>query len=213
MNTPVDTPVNFQQRLGDELTARAAARPVLSLTPVRQRHTRRIAVTSLGLAAAVTAAVLGTHAVGSPATPQAAPAPSSAGNSNSTPVFSDVGYTVTVRPGHIVALEIIGTKLAGLQAALHRTGLPAVVLSPSATCPTKVTPVDSSHLGQVMSLDPKNGRVALLDPGAVPHGDTLLVVDEAPPGALHKSVGSLAVMLTNPAPTCFPSSQVDIGGG
>ncbi|SEL36469.1 hypothetical protein [Streptacidiphilus jiangxiensis] len=213
MNTPMDTPVNFRQRLGDELAARAAARPVLSPTPVRPRHTGRIAVTSLGLAAAVTAVVLGTHTGTAPATPHAAPASPSAGNSNSAPALGDVGYTVTVRPGHVVALEITGTKLSGLQAALRRAGLPAVVLSPSATCPAKVTPVDTSHLGQVMSLDPKNGRVALLDPGAVPHGDTLLVVDEAPPGALHRSVGSLAVMLTNPAPACFPSSQVDIGEG
>ncbi|WP_042424699.1 hypothetical protein [Streptacidiphilus anmyonensis] len=87
------------------------------------------------------------------------------------------------------------------------------MLTPAATCPTKVTPVDGSHLGAVMSLDPKDGRVALLDPAAIPHCDILLVVDEAPPGARHKSVGSLAVMLTKHTPNCFPTSQVDIGEG
>jgi hypothetical protein len=206
----VNTPVNFQQRLGDELTARAATLPTPDPTPVRPRHTRRIAVTSLGLASAVAAAVLSTHAGSAPAAPQAGPTTSPTAGLPA-PVFGDVGYTMTVRPDHIVALKIIGTKLSGLQTALRRAGLPAVVLTPSATCPSKVTPVDSSRLGAVMSLDPKNGRVALLDPSAIPHGDTLLVVDESPAGALHKSVGSLAYMLTRPAPNCFPASQVDIG--
>ncbi|MFJ9708166.1 hypothetical protein [Streptomyces sp. NPDC101234] len=208
----MNTPVNFQQRLGDELTARATTLPTLDPTPVRPRHTRRIAGTSLGLAAAVTAVVLGTHAGSRPAAPQAMPAtPSTAGSS--APAFGDVGYTVTVRPGHVVALKIIGTRLTGLQEALRRAGLPAVVLTPSPSCPTKVAPVDSSRIEAVMSLDPKDGRVALLNPAAIPHDDTLLVVDEAPPGARHKSVGSLAVMLTKQAPNCFPTSQVDIGEG
>ncbi len=207
MNTPLDTPVNFRQRLEDELTARAAARPVLVPLPVRRRHTGRIAVTSLGLAAAVAAVLLGTQTGSGPATRQEAVPPAGGG------ALGEVGYTVTVRPDHLVAVEIIGTELAGLQDALRRAGLPAVVLSPSASCSAEVTPVDTGHLGRAMSLDPENGRVALLDPGAVPAGDTLLVVDEAPPGALHKSVGSLAVMLTDPAPTCFPAAQVDVGAG
>jgi hypothetical protein len=209
----MDTPVNFQQRLGDELTARAAALPAPSATAVRSRHTRRITVTSFGLAAAVTAVVLGTHAGSSPAAPQAAPITRPSAGGSPAPAFGDVGYTVTVRPGHIIALKIIGTKLSGLQTALRRAGLPAVVLTPSATCPDKVTPADGSHLGAVMSLDPENGRVALLDPSAIPPGDTLLVVDESPAGTLHKSVGSLAYMLTKHAPNCFPASQIDIGEG
>ncbi|MFE2351521.1 hypothetical protein ACFVT9_22390 [Kitasatospora cineracea] len=217
MNTPLDipadipanTPVNFRQRLEDELTARAAAaRPVLVPLPVRRRRTGRIAVTSLGLAAAVAAVLLGAQAGSGPATRQEAVPPAVEGGA-----LDEVGYTVTVRPDRLVAVEIIGTELSGLQDALRRAGLPAVVLSPSASCSAKVTPVDTGHLGRAMSLDPENGRVALLDPGAVPAGDTLLVVDEAPPGALRKSVGSLAVMLTNPAPACFPAAQVGVGQG
>ncbi|WP_042384707.1 hypothetical protein [Streptacidiphilus melanogenes] len=213
MNTPLDTPVNFRQRLGDELTARAAALPTPSAAPVRPRHARRIAVTSLGLAAAVTAVVVGAHAGSSPAAPLATPTTSPTAGGSAAPAFGEAGYTVTVRPGHIVALKIIGTRLSGLQTALRRAGLPAVVLTPSAACTTKVTPVDSSRLGAVMSLDPENGRVALLDASAIPPGDTLLVVDESPAAALHKSVGSLAYMLTEHAPNCFPASQVDIGEG
>ncbi|MFC1438573.1 hypothetical protein ABUW04_09920 [Streptacidiphilus sp. N1-10] len=214
MNAPTYAPVNFQQQLGDELTARAAALPAHGPATVRPRHTRRIAATSLGLAAAVTAVVVGTHAAGGPAAPpQAAPATSPAVGSSPTAGLADVGYTVTVRPGDIVALRIIGTQLSGLQVALRRAGLPAVVLSPSASCHTKVTPVDTGSLGAVMSLDPDDGRVALLDPGAIPHGDTLLVVDESPAGAVHGSVGSLAYLLTEQTPTCFPASQVDIGEG
>ncbi|MEY9870788.1 hypothetical protein ABH931_000242 [Streptacidiphilus sp. MAP12-33] len=213
MNTRVPTPVNFQQRLRDELTARAAEMTALDRTPVRPRHARRIAVTSLGLAAAVTAVVLGAQAGGSPVAPHAAPVTSPSVGGNPAPALGDVGYTVTIRPDKVVALKIIGTRLSGLQAALRRAGLPAVVLTPSAACPSKVVPVDSSHLEKVMSLDPRNGRIALLDPSAIPHGDTLLIVDESPADALHKSVGSLATMLTRQAPSCFPTSQVDIGEG
>ncbi|MFC4328757.1 hypothetical protein ACFPC0_13110 [Streptomyces andamanensis] len=207
----MNVPVNFQQRLGDELAARAAALPPFSPVPVRPRHTRRIALTSVGLAAAVTAVVLGTQAGSGPAAPQAASVAPPTADGGSAPAFANVDYSVTVRPDKVVALKIVGTKLSGLQSALRRAGLPAVVLTPSATCDSKVTPVDSGHLGAAMSLDPENGRVALLDPGAIPHGDTLLIVDEAPGSALHKSVGSMAYMLTRPAPSCFPTSQVDIG--
>lgn len=207
----MNAPVNFRQRLGDELAVRATALPAPSPAPVRPRHARRIAVTSIGLAAAVTAVVLGTQAGSGPAAPQATPVAPPAADGGSAPALGTVDYTVSVRPDKVVALEIVGTKLSGLQAALRRAGVPAVVLTPSATCRSEVTPVDSGHLGAAMSLDPKNGRVALLDPGAIPHGDTLLIVDEAPGSALHKSVGSMAYLLTRPAPSCFPTSQVDIG--
>lgn len=223
VHTPADavTPVNFERRLGEELTARAAARPVGTPvgTPVgmpvrvRSRRTRRIAVTSLGLAAAVTAVVVGTHAGGGHDAPEAVPGVSTPVAGPVTPAVRDAGYTVTVRPDHVVALKIVGTQLSGLQATLRRAGLPAVVMTPAASCVHKVTPVDTGRLTAVMSLDPKDGRVALLDPAAVPHGDSVLVVNESPAGARHASVGSLAVLLTRPAPSCFPASQVDVGEG
>ncbi|WP_042424697.1 hypothetical protein [Streptacidiphilus anmyonensis] len=119
MNTPTDTPVNFRQRLGDELAARAATLPSLTPAPARPRYTRRIAATSLGLAAAVTAVVLGTHADSRPTAPQALPATSPTAGSPA-PAFGDAGYAVTVRPDHVVTLRIIGTRLTGLQAALRR---------------------------------------------------------------------------------------------
>jgi hypothetical protein len=212
----VNAPLNFQQRLGDELTARAAALPALTLTPVRTRprHGRRIAVTSLGLAAAVTAVVLGAHAGGGTAPTQAAPVTSPAAGGPSASALGNVSYTVTVRQDGTVALRLIGSQLSGLQTALRHAGLPAVVLTPSASCHTRVVPGDGNRLGAVMSLDPKNGRVALLTPSAVPHGDTLLVVDESPHDAGHRNtVGSLEYMLVKKAPSCFPAAQVDIGEG
>ncbi|WP_037601925.1 anti-sigma factor [Streptacidiphilus rugosus] len=215
----MNAPLNFQQRLGDELTARAAAlsAPTLVATPIpvrtRPRHGRRVAVTAFGLAAAVTAVVLGAHVGGSPAPGQAAPTAKPVAG-NPTPAVENASFTVTVRKGGTVALQVTGSKLSGLQSALRGAGLNAVVLNPSASCHTRVVSVGGDQLGKVMSLDPKNGRIALLTPGAVPDGETLLVVNENPANGLHKStVGSLAYMLVKHVPSCFPASQVDIGEG
>jgi hypothetical protein len=210
----VNAPTNFQQRLGAELTARAEAMPASTQVRVRPRQSRRIAVTAFGLAAAVTAVVLGTQAGSSHTPVQAGPTTSSTTGDNGGSGIENASYTVTVREGGTVALLLTGTKLSGLQTALRRAGLPAVVLTPSASCASRVVGVDGHHLDAVMSRDPKNGRIVLLNPHAVPHGDTVVIVDESlHDGAGNGTVGSMDYILTRNVPSCFPTSQVDIGEG
>lgn len=215
----MNAPLKFQQRLGDELTARAAAlpaaaRPAPARTRPRHSRTRRITATAFGLAAATAAVVLIGHTGSSPAPVHAAPVTAPAKGGVSAPVLGNASYTVTLRKDGTVTVQLTGTKLSGLQAKLRQAGLPAVVLTPSDSCRTRVVSADNDRLEAVMSLDPTNGRIAILHPGAIPHGDTLLVVDETPGNTLHQgTVGSLAYMLTREAPSCFPASQVDIGYG
>lgn len=93
-------------------------------------------------------------------------------------------------------------------------GVPALVMTPSASCHTPVA-TDSSQLEPAMSLDPKNGRIAILHPAAIPHGESLLLLSVAPKGELHPStVGSLEISLTKQTPSCFPLSQTNgVGEG
>ncbi|MER7846368.1 hypothetical protein ABTZ03_20710 [Kitasatospora sp. NPDC096077] len=222
----MSTPLNFQQQLGAELTARAAdlataERPTPGTpVPFRPRPTRRLLTTGLGLAATVTAAVtvavLVPQADTSPSAqaPQAVPtATRSAAGDAPTPVrLSTASYTVTPNQDGTVSVQLTGAEWSGLQEALRSVGVPALVMKPSASCHTPVT-TDSSRLDAVMSLDPRNGRIAILHPAAVPPGERLLVLNTAPEGALHPgTVSALDISLTKETPTCFPLSQTNVVG-
>ncbi|MFJ8625912.1 hypothetical protein ACIRD3_24135 [Kitasatospora sp. NPDC093550] len=217
------TPLNFQQQLGAELAARAADLPAAGTTVRgRPRHTRRLVATGFGLAAAVTAVVLMPHtgATGVAPAPQAgtgasptAGAPTAGaptGGGGSTAVrLSTASYTVTPNEDGTVSFQLIGADWSGLQGALRSVGVPALVMTPSASCHTPVA-TDSSRLEAVMSLDPNNGRIAILHPAAIPPGESLLLLNVAPKGAVHPStVGSLEISLTAEAPSCFPLSQTN----
>ncbi|MFJ5922489.1 hypothetical protein ACIQF6_07730 [Kitasatospora sp. NPDC092948] len=212
------TPLHFQQQLGAELATRAAN---LSATDTavraRPRHTRRLVATGFGLAAAATAVVLMPHtgATGVAAKPQAGPTASPAAGGGSAAVqLSTASYTVTPNQDGTVSFQLIGTEWSGLQSALRSVGVPALVMTPSASCHTPVA-TDSSRLDSVMSLAPDNGRIAILHPAAIPPGESLLLLNIAPEGALHPStVGSLEISLTAQTPSCFPLSQTNgIGVG
>ena len=207
------SPVHFQQQLAEELTARAAALPPAAAVPVRPRHTRRIAVTALGLAAAATAVVLIPHSAGTTDTPQAGTGQSTTQvQGGSAPVLSNAAYTVVPRKDGTVSLQVSGAEVSGLQAALRSLGVPAVVLRASESCHTKVR--TSPGLESVESQDPKNGRVMVIRPSAIPHGDFLVLVQADLKGAQHPDkMGSMDVMLTHGEPTCFPTSQSGIGEG
>ncbi|MEZ0064505.1 hypothetical protein ABIA32_000493 [Streptacidiphilus sp. MAP12-20] len=206
------TPVHFQQQLAEELTARASALPPAATVPLRPRHTRRIAVTSLGLAAAATAAVLIPHTAHTTA-PQAGARQSTARpQGGSAPVLSNASYTVVPRKDGTVTLQVMGAKLSGLQEALRSLHVPAVVLKLSDSCPANVR-TDNTDLEKVQSLDPKNGRLMVIRPSAIPQGDTLVLVQHTLKGDLHpSSMGSMEVLLAHGEPSCFPASQANVIG-
>jgi hypothetical protein len=206
------TPVHFQQRLAEELTARAATLPPTAAVPLRPRHTRRIAVTALGLAAAATAVVLIPHPAAHPAAPQApqagagrstAPVPSS-----SAPVLANAAYTVRSNQDGTVTVEVMNVHgLSGLQAALQKLGIPAVAMAQSASC-HEPTPYGLPGLESVMSDDPSNGRLSVIRPSAIPKGETLLfAAAKAPNGG----IGSLQGMLVRHVPGCYPLDD-SVGG-
>ncbi|MEZ0090801.1 hypothetical protein [Streptacidiphilus sp. EB129] len=212
------TPVHFQQQLAEELTARASALPptATATVPLRPRHTRRIAVTALGLAAAATAVVLIPHSTPTPApttAPQAGAGQSTARpQASSVPVLSNTSYTVAARKDGTVTIQVMGAKLSGLQAALRSLGVPAVVLQLSASCPAAVR-TDNANLETVQSLDPQNGRLMVIRPSAIPRGDSLVLVQHILKGDLHPdAMGSMDVVLAHGEPTCFPASQTNIIG-
>ena len=213
------TPLHFRQQLGAELAARAADLPAADTTvQVRPRHTRRLAATGLGLAAAVTAVVLVPHTgtTGPAAAPPAGPAASPAAGGGSAAVqLTTASFSVTPNGDGTVSFQLIGADWSGLQSALRSVGVPALVMTPSASCHTPVATDSSSRLESVMSLDPANGRIAILRPAAIPHGESLLLLNTAPKGALHPTtVGNLEISLTKETPSCFPLSQTnDIGEG
>ncbi|MFI9325216.1 hypothetical protein ACIGXI_36330 [Kitasatospora aureofaciens] len=210
------TPLHFQQRLGAELAARAENLPAADTTVrVRPRHTRRLVATGLGLAAAVTAVVLIPRTDTTPAAPvpQAGPTASrTAGGAPTEVQLSTASYTVTPNKDGTVSFQLMGAEWSGLQNALRSVGVPALVMTPSASCHTPVA-TDSSRLDAVMSLDPANGRIAILHPAAIPPGESLLLLNTAPKGGLHPStVGSLDISLTKETPGCFPLSQTNVVG-
>ncbi|MEU9080504.1 hypothetical protein ACFYUY_37905 [Kitasatospora sp. NPDC004745] len=207
------TPLHFQQKLGAELAVRAENMPVAATAArVRPRYTRRLVATGLGLAAATTAVVLMPHdgATGAAPTPQAgSAAPRSTGGSSTAVQLTTASYTVTPHQDGTVSFQLIGAEWSGLQDALRSVGVPAVVMTPSASCHTPVA-TDSSRLESVMSLDPSNGRISILHPAAIPPGESLLLLDTAPKDGLHPdAVGSLEISLTKETPGCFPLSQTN----
>ncbi|MFJ8387768.1 hypothetical protein ACIQ9Q_25240 [Streptomyces sp. NPDC094438] len=210
------TPLHFQRQLGAELAARAANLPAAGTTVrVRPRHTRRLVATGFGLAAAATVVVLMPHtgATSKAPAPQVGPADSqSVGGGSDAVQLSTASYEVTPNKDGTVSFQLIGAEWSGLQSALRSVGVPALVMTPSASCHTPVA-TDSSRLESVMSLDPKNGRIAILHPAAIPHGESLLLLNKAPEGAIHPStVGDLEISLTKQTPSCFPLSQTNIVG-
>ena len=215
------TPLHFQQQLGAELAARAANLPAGGSTvPVRPRHSRRLLVTGFGLAAAVTAVVLTPHigATSAAPKPQTGPAvtsaaPQGAGGGSTAVQLSTASYTVTPNADGTVSFQLIGADWSGLQSALRSLGVPTLVMTPSATCHTPVAS-DTNGLESIMSLDPKNGRIAILHPAAIPHGTSLLLLNDTPKDSSNPgTVGDLEIALTKQTPSCYPLSETNIIGG
>ncbi|WP_037913138.1 hypothetical protein [Actinacidiphila yeochonensis] len=220
----MNAPEHFRQQLADELNARATAMSATAghRAVVRLRTPRRPVAYALGAAAAAAAvAVALPLASGSHSTRQAAPeargitdvAPGTSsapqGSSGSLGAGLDIvnaDFTVRSEPGGAVAVELFDPKgVSGLQAALDEAGIPAKVLTPTASCHATVEhdPSGQSTLAKVMppaeSHRGSDGGIQhVIHPSAIPSGDHLLFVARFAPD----QVSTVSASLVRQVPGC-----------
>ena len=222
----MNTPVHFKQQLVDELNAHATLLPDPAghRVPVRLRAPRRRTAFAMGAVAAAAAVVVAVPlASGAHRTPQAAPAqhstavagPAAAGPGAPGPQsvpgagglnIVNADYAVQSKPGGLVAVQLFSPKgVPGLRAALRRAGIPAVVMTPSASCHATIQYDDRRHSGGPEVLPPglrsgPDGLYQLIRPSAIPAGDILLFT--ASFGGPSQELG---VTLVRQVPSCVPS--------
>jgi hypothetical protein len=215
----VNTPVHFRQQLADELTARATSlsAPAGHSVLVRLRRPVRRMPLALGAAAAAVAAVAVAVPLtsGSHSAPRAAastgPAPSSAaptahGTASAGLDVVNADYAVKSAPGGTVSVQLFTPRgAAGLQADLRRAGIPAAVLTPSASCHATIREDRSGRSNVVKVMPPtgtrrgSDGAIShLIDPSAIPEGDHLLFIAHFAPGQAQ----GLGVALVREIPSC-----------
>ncbi|MBM9506597.1 hypothetical protein [Actinacidiphila acididurans] len=201
----MNAPVHFKQQLADELNARAASlsAPAGNRAPLRLRAPRRrMALTIGAVAAAAAVAVALPLASGTHSTRQTAPTPPGAVSTGGLDIVN-ADYAVQSKPGGMVAIRLFDPKgVPGLQAALDKAGIPAVVLTPTASCHATVQR-DLGDRGNVRKvvLHSKTGRdPALINPAAIPSGDTLLFTAYFNAGR----PGPIGYALVRQAPACVP---------
>lgn len=220
----MNAPLHFKQQLADELNARATSlsapaggRALLRLRAPR----RRMAFTVGAVAAAAAVAVALPLASGSHSTQQAAPTPPGAVNTgpgtSATPTSGSLStglnivnadFAVQSKPGGMVAIQLFNPKgVPGLQAALDKAGIPAAVLTPTASCHATIHN-DGSARGDLKKVMPPSdtrrepdGIYHLINPSAIPAGDYLLFVARFEPG----QVQGLGFTLVRQVPACVPS--------
>jgi hypothetical protein len=217
----VTTPVHFKQQLADELAAHATSLSAPAGHRALVRLPRPRAALALGaVAAAAAVAVALPLTSGSHTAQQAAPAPhatvstgsatSSAAPSPSAPGTGrdivNADYAVKFAPGGAVYVELFSPRgVPGLQADLRKAGIPAAVMTPSASCHAKI-PTDHSGRSNVVKVAPPSrahrapdgGLDQLIQPSAIPKGDQLLFVAHFAPD----EVQGLAFMLVHEVPSC-----------
>ena len=221
----MNAPLHFKQQLVDELNAHATSlsapaghRALVRLGAPR----RRMAFTVGAVAAAAAVAVAVPLVSGSHSTQQAAPVPhstastgpvtsaaptpqSTAGTSGLNIVNAD--FAVQSKPGGTVAVQLFSPKgVPGLQAALEKAGIPAVVMTPSAKCHATIQE-DRSGRSTVMKVLPPSGVRSgpggiyhLIKPSAIPAGDHLLFV-----ARFGGPIQGLGVTLVRQVPSCVVS--------
>ncbi|MEU9098399.1 hypothetical protein [Streptomyces sp. NPDC048361] len=217
----MNTPVHFKQQLADELNARATALVPQSGLRARTRVPRGRFTLALGaVAAAVAVAVAvpllgGTHhgaQDGQTATGTSA-APSLQVKGGLDIVTAD--YAVKSVPDGTIAVKVMNPKgIPGLQAALRKAGIPATVMTFSASCHTKVQYDGSVDSMQVFPREAGgsglDGRYSLIKPSAVPAGDHLLFV---PTVGSQGQIGTLQMSVVREVPSCVPEADNGIGAG
>ncbi|MFG2114803.1 hypothetical protein ACGFRB_19550 [Streptomyces sp. NPDC048718] len=231
----MNAPLHFKQRLANELGARAATLaaeaaeaaetgPVVPLFPgghraparsPRRRPVLVLGVVAAAIAATVTVSVSVTGSVGR-ADPQGPQGTHSVGSGSGNIDIATADYVVKSLPDGMVAVEVMNPRgIPGLQSALREAGIPAAVMTYSASCRTKVrydAGFDSSKVFPETRETGTgiDGHYSLIRPSAVPEGDHLLFVATTGP---HGQVGSLSMSVVREVPTCVPETDSGIGAG
>jgi hypothetical protein len=210
----MNAPVHFKQRLAEELDAHAAtlsAPGANAPVPVRVRSPRRRIAFTVAVAAAAAGLVIvplvnGSHGAGTTtATGDTRTASTSDGDLN----VVNADYSVQSRADGMVAVQLFDPKgAAGLQAALDKAKIAAVVKVPSATCHA-VVHNDTSSAADVSKVVPPSKTYQekgvinhLIDPSAIPSGDHLLFVVFFHPD----EVSAVSYRLVTEVPSCVPDA-------
>ncbi|MFD9817845.1 hypothetical protein [Streptomyces violascens] len=218
----MNAPLHFKQQLADQLNARATtltAPPGPAGHRVWSRAPRRRLTFTLGAVAAAVAVGVAVPLVGGTHDQRAADGPSAAPTAHRTKSggidIVNADYVVKSIPDGTIAVQVMSPKgIPGLQDALRRAGIPAVVTGFSASCnatvhydnsvdPLKVFPQPGADSGI-------SGHYSLIRPSAVPEGEHLLFVATT---GLHGQVGTLQMSVVREVPTCVPESDNGIGEG
>ncbi|WP_405688188.1 hypothetical protein OG204_34650 [Streptomyces sp. NBC_01387] len=220
----MNAPTHFKQQLADELNARATSlsAPAGHRALLRLRTPRRRVALTVGVAAATAAAAVALpHVSGSHSAERAASAPHSTASpdlgASAAPTPQDTlrtdglnivnaDYAVQSKPGGVVSVHLFNLRGApGLQAALDKAGVPAKVMTPSASCPATGHAANSPH-GSLLKVAPLSGfhRNGARDikPRAIVPGDHLLFIPDSKSGP----VTLLAITLVRQLPSCIPAN-------
>ena len=205
----MNAPLHFKQQLADELHARATTLAAPTGARAKVRAPRRRLTFTLGavVAAAAAVAVAVPLAGGTPG--KQASANASTWNGSSLDIVT-TDYSVKSTSDGTVAVTLVHPQgMAALDAALHKAGIPAAVMEFSTSCHAKVD-YDNNIDPQKVFPQSANGRVALIQPSAIPKGEFVLI------GEMMTPVGGLvpsSLSVVHQVPTCLSASYNDIGGG
>uniref|UniRef100_A0AAU2VS09 Uncharacterized protein n=1 Tax=Streptomyces sp. NBC_00008 TaxID=2903610 RepID=A0AAU2VS09_9ACTN len=225
----MNAPLHFKEELARELADHAATlpSPAVRRAPVRHHSPlRRVAFTA-GLAAVGAAVVAALPLLSGPHdTTQAAPASqapatanqkSGSGTASPTPHtgegarldITNADYAVKSGPGGTVSVQLFRRKGApGLQATLRKAGVPAAVMTPSASCHATFHS-DHANLKALDKVLPNDevkrnsrGIYHVIHPAAIPEGDHLVfIVTSSGP-----DLQMVEATLSRQVPTCLPAS-------
>ncbi|MFJ4913066.1 hypothetical protein [Streptomyces sp. NPDC088726] len=224
----MNAPLHFKEELARELAGHAATLPAPTGRPAPVRAPsplRRVAFTA-GLAAVAAGVVAALPLLSGPHdTTQAAPAPQAtattqgSGSATASPTphtgavarldIANADYAVKSGPGGTVSVQLFRRKGApGLQSTLRKAGVPAAVMTPSASCHATFHS-DHANLKALDKILPQDevkrnsrGIYHVIDPAAIPEGDHLVfVVTSSGP-----DLQMVEVTLSRQVPPCLPAA-------
>ncbi|MFG2671865.1 hypothetical protein [Streptomyces sp. NPDC048445] len=223
----MNAPLHFKEELARELADHAATlpSPTARRAPVRLHSPlRRVAFTA-GLAAACAAVVAALPLLSGPqdatqaAPASQAPATQGSGSGTASPTprpgegarldIANADYAVKSGPGGTVSVQLFRRKGApGLQATLRKAGVPAAVMTPSASCHATFHS-DHANLKALEKVLPNDevkrnsrGIYHVIHPAAIPEGDHLVfIVTSSGP-----DLQMVEATLSRQVPTCLPAA-------
>ncbi|MFJ3592099.1 hypothetical protein ACIQUY_15655 [Streptomyces sp. NPDC090231] len=223
----MNAPLHFKEELARELAEHAATlpSPTTRRAPVRLHSPlRRVAFTA-GLAAACAAVVAalpllsGPHDATQAAPASQAPATQGSGSGTASPTprtgegarldIANADYAVKSGPGGTVSVQLFRRKGApALQATLRKAGVPAAVMTPSASCHATFHS-DHANLKALEKVLPNDevkrnsrGIYHVIHPASIPEGDHLVfIVTSSGP-----DLQMVEATLSRQVPTCLPAA-------